>query len=104
MTNQTFSKLALAFPNTTEQPHFEKRSFRLHKKIFATLDEVKQHACIKLDEISQSVFSSTVPGIIYPVNNKWGKQGWTIVALTKVNKELVEEMLQVSVKLILMKK
>ncbi len=27
--------LALSFPEATEDPHFEKRSFRVKKKIFA---------------------------------------------------------------------
>ena len=34
----TFRKLALSFDEAVEQPHFEKPSFRVNKKIFATLD------------------------------------------------------------------
>jgi hypothetical protein len=34
----TFRQLARSFPETSEQPHFEKPSFRVGKKIFATLD------------------------------------------------------------------
>lgn len=84
----TFRKLALSFPETTEEPHFEKTSFRVEKKIFATYDEVKKRACIKLAEIDQDVFSSTDKTIIFPVNNKWGKQGWTLIEMSKVSKEL----------------
>lgn len=83
-----FRKLALSFPETTEEPHFEKTSFRVKKKIFATYDDVKKRACIKLSEIDQDVFSSADKTSIFPVDNKWGKQGWTNVELTKVNKEL----------------
>ena len=54
----TFRKLALSFPEATEEPHFEKTSFRVNKKIFATYDNTKHQACIKLSEIDQDVFSS----------------------------------------------
>ena len=84
----TFRKLALSFPETTEEPHFEKTSFRVKKKIFATYDDIKQIACIKLSEIDQDVFSSADKTIIFPVANKWGKQGWTLIELSKVHKDL----------------
>ena len=83
-----FRKLALSFPEATEEPHFEKTSFRVKKKIFATYDEVKKRACIKLSEIDQDVFSAFDKSIIFPVDNKWGKQGWTLVEMTTVGEEL----------------
>ena len=84
----TFRKLALSFPEATEEPHFEKTSFRVKKKIFATYEELKNRACIKLSEIDQDVFSSADKTIIYPVDNKWGKQGWTLIDMKKVHKNL----------------
>jgi hypothetical protein len=88
---KTFRKLALSLPEAEEAPHFEKTSFRVKKKIFVTLDVANARACLKLTEIDQSVFS-TNPAI-YPVPNKWGKQGWTFVELKKVNKKLLEDAL-----------
>ncbi|MEO7991725.1 MAG: MmcQ/YjbR family DNA-binding protein [Chryseolinea sp.] len=84
----TFRKLALSFPEATEEPHFEKTSFRVKKKIFATYDDIKKRACIKLSEIDQDVFSSADKTIIFPVDNKWGKQGWTLIEMSKINKTL----------------
>ncbi len=84
----TFRKLALSFPEATEESHFEKISFRVKKKIFATFDNIKKRACIKLSEIDQDVFSSADKTIIFPVDNKWGKQGWTLIEMSKVRKEL----------------
>jgi predicted DNA-binding protein (MmcQ/YjbR family) len=84
----TFRKLALSFPEATEETHFEKISFRVKKKIFATYDDIKKRACIKLSEIHQDVFSSADRTIIFPVNNKWGKQGWTVIEMNNVRKEL----------------
>jgi predicted DNA-binding protein (MmcQ/YjbR family) len=85
---ETFRQLALSFPETSEEPHFEKTSFRVKKKIFATYDSVNHLACIKLSEIDQDVFASSDRSVIYPVDNKWGKQGWTMINLEKVNQDL----------------
>jgi YjbR len=82
--------LALSFPETTEEPHFEKISFRVKKKIFATYDEKFKRACVKLSEIDQNVFAASDKTIIYPVANKWGKQGWTIIELNKVKKDCLQ--------------
>ena len=86
-------QMALSFPETNEEPHFEKTSFRVRKKIFATYDETKNRACLKLTEADQDIFSLAAPGIIYPVDNKWGKQGWTLVELAKVRKKLFSDAL-----------
>ena len=63
------------------------------KKIFATYDETKNRACLKLTEADQDIFSLAAPGIIYPVDNKWGKQGWTLVEFAKVRKKLFSDAL-----------
>jgi predicted DNA-binding protein (MmcQ/YjbR family) len=89
----TFRKLALSFPEATEEPHFEKISFRVKKKIFATFDETRKRACIKLSATDQYVFSAAARAIIFPVDNKWGKQGWTLIEMSKVRKELFTDAL-----------
>jgi predicted DNA-binding protein (MmcQ/YjbR family) len=88
VTIDTLRKIALSFPEATEEPHFEKPSFRVKKKIFATYDEINKRACVKLSEIDQDVFSAADKTIIFPVDNKWGKQGWTLINMDKVHKEL----------------
>jgi hypothetical protein len=85
-------KLAMCFPEVTEEPHFEKTSFRVKKKIFVTYDAKLHRACIKLSEIDQDVFTSD-RAIIYPVDNKWGKQGWTLVELNTVHPDLFKDAL-----------
>jgi len=93
---KTFKKIALSLPEVVEQPHFEKTSFRTLKKIFVTLSIEKKLACIKLSEIDQSVFCAFDKKIIYPVDNKWGKQGWTFIDLKKVRKEMLTDALKTS--------
>lgn len=87
-------KTALSFPEATEEPHFEKTSFKVKKKIFATYDAIANRACLKLSEIDQDVFCAVDKTIIFPVNNKWGKQGWTLVEMSKVQRDLFVDVLE----------
>jgi predicted DNA-binding protein (MmcQ/YjbR family) len=89
----TFRKMALAFDEAVEQPHWEKASFRVKKKIFATLDQKKHRAVLKLSAIDQSVFCAYDNTVIYPVQGGWGKQGWTIVELKKVKAAVCKDAL-----------
>lgn len=84
---------ALNFAEATEQPHFEKRSFRVRKKIFATLDTNTRRVVVKLSEVDQSVFCSWNSAVVYPVPGAWGKQGWTTVELKKVPMEMFRDIL-----------
>lgn len=93
ITINTFRKLALSLPETIEAPHFEKTSFRVRNKIFATYDKSNLRACVKLSESDQDVFCKIEKSVIYPVNNKWGKQGWTIIEMAEVEKELFKDIL-----------
>lgn len=88
-----FRTLALALPEATEQPHFEKPSFRVGKKIFATLDVAQSQACLKLSVAEQDVFCTYDRSIIYPVPNKWGLQGWTIIELKRAPKDFLQDAL-----------
>lgn len=87
--SENFRNIAMSFSDTVEMPHFEKASFRVKKKIFATLDEKNERACLKLSVSEQDLFSLFDKKIIYPVPNKWGKQGWTFVELALVKDEML---------------
>ncbi|MBC7827884.1 MAG: MmcQ/YjbR family DNA-binding protein [Chitinophagaceae bacterium] len=100
----TFRQLALSFPQTAEQPHFEKTSFRVNKKIFATLDVKNTRACLMLSEVDQSVFSAFDKSVIYPVPNKWGKQGATFVELKTVRKSMLKDAMKQAYNKIIAKK
>ncbi|HEY1009669.1 MAG: MmcQ/YjbR family DNA-binding protein [Daejeonella sp.] len=93
VTEQTCRELALSFPESHEEPHFEKPSFRIGKKIFATMNLKENRVCAKLSDIDQDVFSAFDKNIIYPVPNKWGKQGWTLVDLGAVREDMLLDIL-----------
>ena len=96
VTIERLRSIALSFPETTEEPHFEKTSFRVKNKIFATFTNADNRACIKLSEIDQDVFTSFDKSIIYPVNNKWGKKGWTFIELDKIKVEMFIDALTIA--------
>lgn len=89
MDSLIFIAHCLSFDEVIELPHFEKISFRVNKKIFATLNIQKKQATFKLSAIDQSVFCDFDPNSIQPATGAWGKQGWTIFGL----EELADEML-----------
>lgn len=91
VTIETAKTIALSFEQSEQHPHFENIAFKVKKKIFATLNEKENRVCLKFNEIDQSVFTSFDKEIIYPVPNKWGKQGWTLVNLAKVNEEMFRD-------------
>ena len=84
-------ELAFSFPEVTEEPHFEKISFQVKKKIFVAWNENINKATIKLSEIDQAAFLAASGGTISPVNNKWGKQGWTTIDMKRVNADLFKD-------------
>ena len=84
-------QLALSFPETDEQPHFDRQAFRVKKKIFATLDEKRKRVMVKLSATDQSVFCSYNISVIYPVPGGWGLKGATYIELNKVKKSMLKD-------------
>ncbi len=96
VSTEAFCQLALSFEEVEEQPHFEKTSFRVNNKIFATLDEKNKRAVVKLTAADQSVFCSFDKTVIYPVAGKWGLQGWAMIELKTVRKDMLTDALKIS--------
>lgn len=93
---EAFRKLALSFPDTEEQPHFDNPSFRVNKKIFATYWIKDNRAMVKLSLVDQSVFCAYDKTIFFPVPGSWGRQGATFVELKKVRKDMFKDALTTS--------
>lgn len=105
MTTREFRDLALSFPGTIENPHFDRAAFKVvNKRIFATLHEESETANLKFSETDQPVFCSFNKKAVYPVPNKWGLQGWTTFELKKVTPELMLDALDTAYKDVLKSK
>lgn len=95
----TFSTLqdyAWSLPEATEEPHFEKRSYRVKKKIFATVGMDADFFVVKLTPIQQSVFCSWDESACHPTPDKWGLQGWTRVYFAKVDEDFLKDIVKTS--------
>lgn len=89
ISNEQFKKYALSFAEVEEAPHFVHKAYKVKKKIFATHNSIERRCCVRLSPEEQSMLCLIDPEMIYPVPNKFGKQGWTLVNLKKVNKEIL---------------
>ena len=93
---ETVQKMALSFPETDEHRHFDRKAFRVKKKIFATLSEKDMTLNLKLTLVDQSVFCAFDNTVIYPVAGGWGRMGFTTVNLKKVKKAMLKDGLTVA--------
>lgn len=99
MTLKEFKDLALSFPETIENPHFDRVAFKIiGKRIFATLHEESKTANLKFSAIDQSAFCTFDKKAVYPVPNKWGLQGWTTFELKKISTEMMRDALDTAYK------
>ena len=89
ITTEQARKMALALPETEEKPHFHLTSFRVKKKIFATIHSDKNYVMVKLTPVDQSVFCSFNDEVVFPVPGGWGKHGATFINLKKVRKSML---------------
>ena len=81
MTVDEIRALALSLPLAEEQPHFDRASFRVKGKIFATLPPDGEAVVLKLPpEIKESLRQSD-PDAVLPLPGGWDKGGWTLIAL-----------------------
>jgi len=91
---ETFRRIALSLPEAVEDAHFENRSFKVARKIFATLNSPQNRATVKLSATDQDLFCTFDLTVVYPVPNKWGKQGWTHINLMTVREDMLIELLK----------
>ncbi|MCR8561706.1 MmcQ/YjbR family DNA-binding protein [Mucilaginibacter sp. BJC16-A38] len=89
---ETAREIALSLPGAVEQDHFGKPAFRT-KRIFSTLWISDRRMVVMLSPIDQSVFHSFDASVFYPVPNKWGLKGATVIELDKVSRDMLEDAL-----------
>ena len=90
---QTARTLALALPEAEEQPHFDKPSFRVRGKIFATLSAPDARVTLKLSPADQMVLTTLKGETIQAVQGYWGRLGWTEVKLGRTHAEELKGLL-----------
>ena len=85
-------KLALAFPEATEQPHHDMTSFRVRGKIFATMPPEGGRLHVFLSEPAVASYCAEFPAAVEEL--WWGKNlSGCRVLLRSADRALVREML-----------
>ena len=94
MNAKAFRKLALALPEACEAPHFDRASFSVGKKIFATMTADGKEAMVRVAPFARlEALIETYPETFF------SHGGWTIrlgalgVRLAKVDRALLRELL-----------
>jgi hypothetical protein len=95
MNSSEFRRLAISFPEATEQFHMEHPDFRVAGKIFATLGYPEEGwAMVKLTPVEQEMFMKAQPGVFVPCAGAWGRRGATSIHLKAARKPTVRRALR----------
>lgn len=77
-------RIALSLEGTTEAPHFDRAAFKV-KRIYVTVAADGQTANLKLTPDEQEFKAMMAPEVFHPVDNAWGRQGWTTLVLAEAD-------------------
>ena len=84
--------LALSFPEVREEPHFDRASFRVRGRIFATIAPDEKSGMLKLDLDAHEALLAAEPGAFFSFGG-FSRNGATGVRFARVNKQLFRELL-----------
>ncbi len=93
MTGDKFRKLALSFPEVSEQAHMAHPDFRVGGKIFATLGPDEDWGMVKLTPNQQEPLVRGEPEVFQPASGAWGRRGATMVRLAEADESTVRQRL-----------
>ncbi len=79
-----FRRIALSFDGAAEYPHFDRRAFKA-RVTFATLAPDGLTANIKFAPDEQALKCAVAPDAFAPLDNAWGRQGWTRAKLAALS-------------------
>ena len=88
-------RIALSLPGTTEAPHFDRAAFRA-KRIFVTLAADGRSANLKFTPDEQEFKCQLAPEVFRPIDNGWGRQGWTTMMLAPATEADVRAALEMA--------
>jgi hypothetical protein len=79
-----FRRIALSLEGVSEAPHFDRAAFRV-ARIFATLAADGQSANFKFTPDEQEFKAMLAPEAFSPLDNAWGRRGWTVARLSALS-------------------
>lgn len=93
--SESFTRIALALPDATSGPHFDRTAFKV-KRTFATLAADGLSANLKFTPDEQEFKCQLAPEVFQAIDNGWGRQGWTTIWLGAATEEDVAAALEMA--------
>lgn len=90
-----FRAIALSLEGTTEAPHFDRQAFKV-ARIYATLAADELTANLKFTPDEQEFKAMLAPAAFVPIDNGWGRQGWTTAVLAELSAEELKVALELA--------
>ena len=83
-TAKDLRRLAVSLEGTTEHPHFDRAAFKV-ARIYVTLAPDGKTANFKFTPDEQELKCTVASNAFKPVDNAWGRQGWTTATLSALS-------------------
>ena len=87
--------LAMALEGTSEAPHFDRAALRADR-MFVTLDASERTANFKFTPDEQEFKCQLAPEVFKPIDNGWGRQGWTTAILAAATADDLQAALEMA--------
>lgn len=94
-TGRDLRRLALALAGTSEHSHFDRTAFKV-ARIYVTLAADERSANFKFTPDEQEFKCMMMPDAFAPIDNAWGRQGWTVGTLAKLSTPELEAALEMA--------
>ena len=88
-------RFALALDGTSEAPHFDRTAFKV-ARIYVTLAPGGKTANFNFRPDEQELKCLTAPDAFTPIDNAWGRQGWTTATLSALSAAELKDALTVA--------
>jgi predicted DNA-binding protein (MmcQ/YjbR family) len=99
MTADDIRAIALTLPEAQEHPHFDRASFRVRGKIFATLPPVQDDGVhkvvLKLPVLVKESLQQTDASAIVSLGN-WDKGGWTQLDIGRMDEAKMADLVRLA--------
>lgn len=99
MTHDELRAIALGLPEAEEQPHFDRASFRVRGKIFATFppvgDDGVHKVVLKLPGPVKESLQQTDSSAILSLGN-WDNGGWTQLAIGRMDGDKLADLVRLA--------
>jgi hypothetical protein len=90
-----FRRIALSFDGAREYPHFDRRAFKA-RVTFATLASDERTANFKFLPDEQALKCAVAPDAFSPLDNAWGRRGWTCAILDALTEKELQAALELA--------